>query len=60
MTVEDIRGAVRKAAGHYPISRVSLFGSRASETNRPDSDVDLIVEFSAPISLLTISLIRSV
>jgi hypothetical protein len=34
---------------------VILFGSRASGDNRADSDVDLIMEFSTPITLLTIS-----
>lgn len=33
-------------------------GSRADGTNREDSDVDLIIEFSAPITLLTISKLR--
>ena len=42
----------------YPIKKITLFGSRADNTNRPDSDVDLIIEFSEPISLLTLSKIR--
>ena len=42
----------------YPIKKVTLFGSRASGTNQEDSDVDLIMEFSAPISLLTLSEIQ--
>ena len=42
----------------YPIRRITLFGSRADGTNREDSDVDLIIEFSAPITLLTISRLR--
>lgn len=33
-------------------------GSRADGANREDSDVDLIIEFSAPITLLTISKLR--
>lgn len=32
--------------------------SRALGTNQEDSDVDLIMEFSAPISLLTLSEIQ--
>ena len=40
------------------IKKITLFGSRADNTNRPDSDVDLIIEFSEPISLLTLSKIR--
>ena len=34
------------------------FWSRASGTNRDDSDVDLIMEFSEPITLLTLSDIK--
>lgn len=55
MTTDDIRNAVNQIVGRYPVSRVILFGSRAVGTNRPDSDVDLIMEFSAPVSLLTLS-----
>ena len=58
MTVEDIRAFVSQIAERYHISKVLLFGSRANETNRPDSDVDLIVEFSVPVSLLTISSLK--
>ena len=39
-------------------SSVTLFGSRAEGTNRADSDVDLIMEFSIPVSLLMLSQIR--
>ena len=55
MTIDDIRNAVKVVAGEYPISRAVLFGSRANGTSTDDSDVDLIVEFSEPISLLTLS-----
>ena len=41
----------------YHISKVILFGSRANGTNRENSDVDLIIEFSKPVSLLTLSAI---
>ena len=42
----------------YPIKKVVLFGSRATGTNREDSDVDLIMEFFTPITLLMLSKIR--
>ena len=39
--------------------RAELFGSYANGTNRPDSDVDLLLEFKSPrISLLTLSAIK--
>jgi predicted nucleotidyltransferase len=30
---------------HYHIRQISLFGSRLKGTDRPDSDIDLLVEF---------------
>ncbi|MCQ2535440.1 MAG: nucleotidyltransferase domain-containing protein [Lachnospiraceae bacterium] len=35
-----------------------LFGSRASHSNRQNSDVDLIMEFSVPVSLITLAMIK--
>lgn len=58
MSIDDIRNAVKAVAGEYPISRVVLFGSRANGTSTDDSDVDLIMEFSKPITLITLSLIK--
>ncbi|MGN1139963.1 MAG: nucleotidyltransferase family protein [Oliverpabstia sp.] len=58
MTEEMIRKAVLSLVTEYPIKKVALFGSRASGTNQEDSDVDLIMEFSAPVSLLTLSEIQ--
>ena len=58
MTEEMIRKAVLSFVTEYPIKKVALFGSRALGTNQEDSDVDLIMEFSAPISLLTLSEIQ--
>ena len=58
MTEEMIRKAVLSLVTEYPIKKVTLFGSRASGTNQEDSDVDLIMELSAPISLLTLSEIQ--
>ena len=58
MTVEAIRKKIISVLKEYPVNRVLLFGSRAAGTNREDSDVDLIVEFSEPVSLLTLSDMR--
>ncbi len=35
----------------YPIESLSLFGSVARDEARPESDVDLLVEFSQPVGL---------
>lgn len=58
MTIETIKNAVLELIDRYPISRVTLFGSRASGTNRENSDVDLIMEFYAPVTLVTLSAIK--
>ena len=58
LTIDDLKTTVMGIVRDYPVKRVLLFGSRASETNRVDSDVDLIVEFFKPVSLLTLSDMR--
>ncbi len=58
MTIETIRSRLLPVITEYPISRITLFGSRAEGTNREDSDVDLIIEFSVSVSLLTLSSLR--
>ena len=55
MQITQIREAVRQVVLQYPVSRVILFGSQAAGTAKEDSDVDLIVEFTKPVSLLTLS-----
>ena len=55
MDIETMKKIIYPIAIAYPIKKITLFGSRADNTNRPDSDVDLIIEFSEPISLLTLS-----
>ena len=55
MTIAEIQKRILAAVQDYPIHKIILFGSRAEGTNREDSDVDLIIEFSAPVTLLTLS-----
>lgn len=58
MTNEMIKEKVLTIINEYPIKKIILFGSRAEETNRENSDVDLIMEFSETISLLMLSSIK--
>lgn len=58
ITLEKIKKSVTKIALQYPVKRVTLFGSYAEGTFGEDSDVDLIMEFSVPVSLLELSEIR--
>ena len=58
MNNETIGNILKSFVKKYSITRLVLFGSRADGTNREDSDVDLIVEFSVPVSLITLSRIK--
>ena len=58
MSIEDLYSRILPVIGEYPVSKLYLFGSRAEGTNRADSDVDLLAEFSAPVSLMTLSAMR--
>jgi predicted nucleotidyltransferase len=49
-----IRKAVQKLPERRSIARVRLFGSRLRGDARPDSDVDLIVDFFPVPSILTV------
>ena len=55
LTHEDICGAVRNVAANYPILSASYFGSYARGEQREDSDLDLLVRFSKPVSLFLIA-----
>ena len=57
LTIEDIKKTVAEIAPKYQITKATLFGSRARGNFRPDSDVDLIVEFAKEktVTLFTIA-----
>ena len=55
MTIDQIRSAILTLVEEYSISKVVLFGSRATGTNVEDSDIDLIIEFFVPVTILTLS-----
>ena len=58
MTIEEIRNIVMGFTKKYSITKIILFGSRADGTNNKNSDVDLIIEFSVPVSLITLSQLK--
>lgn len=47
LTLDAIRAVLSVVCASRNIERVELFGSWARGDNHPDSDVDLLVEFSA-------------
>ena len=55
MSIDALKQIILEIVNDYAIGRVTLFGSRSSGTNRDDSDIDLIVEFNKPVTLLTLS-----
>lgn len=42
---EDIAARVRQLGERYGVRRIRVFGSTAREEARPDSDIDLLVEY---------------
>lgn len=55
MTNDEIKNRLQQFVDKYSIKSMILFGSRANGTNLDDSDVDLILEFSVPVSLIVLS-----
>ena len=61
MTRDDILAKLRELKPWLEsqgVARVRLFGSYARDEARPDSDVDLLVDFSKPMGLEVFSLER--
>ena len=54
LTIREIADAAKTAAAEFPIKRMDLFGSYANGTSTDKSDVDLLVEFTQPITLITL------
>ena len=46
--------AARGVLQRYGVATISIFGSVARGEARPDSDVDVLVEFSRPIGLFSV------
>jgi hypothetical protein len=48
-----LRSALPDLRREWPIGSLALFGSRVRDDARPDSDLDVLVEFTQPISLFS-------
>ncbi len=60
LTIQQITESVKIVASEFPILKVYLFGSYAEDRNTPESDVDLLVEFtSETISLITLAALKN-
>lgn len=47
--LEILRKVFPSLSSEFSIKKIALFGSAAKETMHSDSDVDIVVEFGAPI-----------
>ncbi|MGW4635595.1 nucleotidyltransferase domain-containing protein [Nocardia sp. NPDC004415] len=52
--LEEYRDEFEAALARYPVTKVWLFGSVARGADRPDSDLDLLVELKPEASILDI------
>jgi uncharacterized protein len=50
--LDRLRSVLPELRRRYPVGSVAVFGSRARGTAGPDSDLDLLVEWNGPASLL--------
>ena len=59
LSIQKIADCVATASREYKLRKVELFGSYANGNSTPQSDVDLLVEFSQPrVSLLTLNALK--
>jgi predicted nucleotidyltransferase len=49
--IADLRAAMPALRQEWPIRSLALFGSRVRDDAGPESDLDVLVEFSGPIAL---------
>lgn len=54
MTYQEIESKLVSILRKYDVQKVGIFGSYARGAQRPDSDLDVLVNFSGTKSLLTL------
>ena len=60
LTIETITMAAVTVAAEFPITRIVLFGSYAEGKETPESDVDLMIEFTTDaVSLLMLAAVKN-
>jgi len=57
-SITDLKEILTPIAVQHGVKRVSLFGSRARQTEHPSSDVDLLIEKGKLVSLFDLSRFR--
>jgi uncharacterized protein len=51
----ELRSFLPELRRRYPIRSLALFGSMVRGEHRPDSDVDILVEFDGPVDLFDLA-----
>lgn len=57
-TIQEIQARIVPIAREYGVKRVYLFGSYAKNTAGEESDIDILIEKGAPMSLLKLAGLR--
>jgi hypothetical protein len=55
VSIAEVKAKVLPVLKEYRVTRASLFGSAARGDDRPDSDIDLLVEMPPDASLLDLA-----
>jgi len=58
VTVEEIMSKITPVLQEYDVEKASLFGSIVRGEDSPDSDIDVLVEFSGEKSLMDLAGLR--
>jgi len=57
--ISSLQLAMPELSARFGVLHLMLFGSFARNTARPDSDIDILVEFDRPISLFGLSSLKA-
>ena len=56
--IDKIKRQYPYLSSEYGVRRIGLFGSVARQTDQPESDIDVVVEFHKPIGLKFMSFVE--
>lgn len=51
--IDRLRAVKGDVRDRFHVKKIGVFGSTVKGQRRPDSDVDILVEFSSPVSIFT-------
>ncbi|MCU0838180.1 MAG: nucleotidyltransferase family protein [Rhodospirillales bacterium] len=59
MILAELRGLQAELKARYPIRQIGVFGSYARGEQRPDSDLDLVVDLGPGVTLIDLARLES-